>query len=294
LWWSKPGDIRREANKLRNQFGASVIMMDSTGDDSFTNEMVRTIETFGPTVILKSVPTTNGQTTAIRSNCQTLQYLGLQCLKGLQTELENIDPRLALFLDINASAGVITEVSDNSPPGDIAGVPVLFSTDGKDLPLTDINRALQNMSVYPPATMETIWQSWIISGNDQQDKVYWLAFAGILAVMVCLVGLAAAVGGELSDLTRQIGPLAVLNGRRSIYVTVAVWRFLCPLLLAAATGLGLSIWLTTPLRSANVGGQLSPAVLGALGGAVLVTASLITLAAASWCVLARHRWHPGK
>ncbi|MCC9710457.1 hypothetical protein E4N62_37585 [Streptomyces sp. MNU76] len=92
-----------------------------------------------------------------------------------------------------------------------------------------------------------------------------------------VIALAAGLGamGEFVRYGRELAPLSVLTGRRTVFGTTAVWSLLVPSLLAVGIGVLTSVWLATPIqidRPTVISlASLAPTTLAALCGAIVLT-----------------------
>ncbi len=104
----------------------------------------------------------------------------------------------------------------------------------------------------------------------------WIRLLASTGMFVVVLAAGLGAMGEFVRYGRELAPLSVLTGRRTVYRTTALWSLLLPSLLAVGIGVLTSIWLATPIQIDRPTVisliSLAPTALAALGGAIVLTA----------------------
>jgi hypothetical protein len=160
---------------------------------------------------------------------------------------------------------------------DISVTLVLVNTAGQhqDLPVGQLKQlAYRHLGAAANVTSVGGFYLGAVGGLEAATRWIRLLAAAGMFVVVLAAGLGAM--GEFVRHGRELAPLGVLTGRRTVYRTTALWSLLLPSLLAVGIGALTSIWLATPIqidRPTVISlASLAPTTLAALCGALVLTA----------------------
>lgn len=144
----------------------------------------------------------------------------------------------------------------------------------EDLPIGRLKElAYQHLGV--DATVTSVGGFYSAVGG-LEAATRWIRLLASTGMFVVVLAAGLGAMGEFVRYGRELAPLSVLTGRRTVYRTTALWSLLLPSLLAVGIGVLTSIWLATPIqidRPTVISlASLTPTALAALCGAVLLTA----------------------
>lgn len=160
---------------------------------------------------------------------------------------------------------------------DISVTLVLVNVAGQqqDLPVGQLKQlAYRHLGAAANVTSVGGFHLGAVGGMEAATRWIRLLASTGMFVVVLAAGLGAM--GEFVRHGRELAPLSVLTGRRTVYRTTALWSLLLPSLLAVGIGAFTSVWLATPIQidrpTVISVASLAPTTLAALCGAIVLTA----------------------
>ncbi|WP_329134997.1 ABC transporter permease [Streptomyces sp. NBC_01476] len=233
----------------------------------------------------------------VQGPCGSLAALRLPCPPaGAQLPLPAVpaDPRLAEMIrwygagaaDATVRSGAVAEAGAGK---DTSAVIMLISADGRDLSVPALKKA--EFHVLGSSQVDTVGSQFLAGAHVNSDQGRGIAFLEVLGILV----LGAAVGitglSEFLRLGRALSPIAVLTGRRTVFVTHAALSVFAPLTAAGLLGEFVGTWAALPSR-AN-GSTLAGTFLAACAASTTAVAALIFLWGAVVMVRETRSWRPG-
>ncbi|MFB7472965.1 FtsX-like permease family protein [Kitasatospora sp. NPDC056184] len=151
--------------------------------------------------------------------------------------------------------------------------------------------ARQHLSLSP--AVQPPGGEWLSAATSRGSRLPWVTFFGCCALVFTGLAIGLNSVAEFSRFSRSIAPVGILTGRNRLFLSVAAWTLLAPLVLAAVVGMLVHLWLATPLTSPLIGAQVSWSAMGLLF-ALTVALALVTWTGGSWTARRMAaRWRPG-
>ncbi|GAA1911406.1 hypothetical protein GCM10009716_21770 [Streptomyces sodiiphilus] len=272
LWSSRLNEPMLEAQATYARIGDSAVTMWSLADtpertETFLKELPEGVHGLG----MHRSPADGGM--ELRGSCEALRALDAPCDAG---PAPRNDPRLQEVAAWYGAGGSGITVREGAVSADHA-VPealLLVSAQGGDLPVSEVKHTAFRQLLGPQA--ESLGGSWLTGARQLEKPAAWVLLLGLAGVVLLTVTAALNNLGEFLRFSRNLAPVSVLTGRRTVFFTTALWVILMPLALAGLLGTLVAVWLGTPLTQPGGGASLSWPIL---------TATLIvveTLAVAFW------------
>jgi hypothetical protein len=299
LWASQLGQQYTDAQAARATYGTTVLHANHTsygaGASAFLHDLpssARPMWTW-----LQESPDAPPQV-VVGATCSTLKLLDLSCQASTLTAADAAmrAPQLRAIIETSLAYGDIDiqplPSDDATPLAAHQADLYVVSTDGRDLPLDDLQKLAYQLTP-GGLQLEAPGQSWLTQGATVKLQGAWTIAWGSIGVLAVLIAAALAIGADLISSARDIAPLAALAGRRRWLLPLALWRLALPITVA---GVGAAVaYLILPMGIESGETFMTPSPTYASFAAIgsLLTAALVALYAALTLQHLSKTWRPG-
>lgn len=145
----------------------------------------------------------------------------------------------------------------------------------QDLPIGQLKQlAYQHLGA--TANVTSVGSLYLGAVGGLETATRWIRLLAATGMFVVVLAAGLGAMGEFVRHGRELAPLGVLTGRRTVYRTTALWSLLLPSMLAVGIGALTSIWLAAPIQidrpTVISVASLAPTTLAALCGGIVLTA----------------------
>lgn len=298
LWAGLFGDAAEAAFATRERIGTTMLQITPYASE----KRIRNLEQALPSgAALVALEEDFGQARMeITGSCEALQSVKAPCPpngSSAQVAYANADPRLQELIK-RAGAGPSSGLSVRQ--GDPSNVPMqeenvyallAIGQHGQDLSIPELSR-VANQTLAMRTDVGVLDSSWIAGTGQMTTAIRWVRLMSFVGLGTVALAVGFTAMAEFLRFGRDLAPLSVLNGRRSLFRSAAGWSLLLPTVLAAAAGALVSYWLAAPVTHGVGPDRLTLMSLFPVTGGAIVCAVVLALWGGRAAALASDGWRP--